>query len=193
MTGTRVIALATALALLGGCSSLPSNPLVVFEPAPALPQSESTFLNMGRHLLRSNQPQLAKAAFIRSVRVEGVSAEALTGAGLASEREGLMRDALRYFQRAAKVAPNSVLAHNNLGAALYRLGRHHEAKQAFLAAFALSSGKNRIAERNLGVTELAIAREEDTAASLAPNPMPVQRLGTGEYTLPAPEQVEKEG
>jgi Tfp pilus assembly protein PilF len=182
-----------ALSLAAGCASLPGNPLVALEPEPQLPQSESTYLNMGRHLLRSNQPRLAKQAFIRSLRVEGVTAEALTGAGLAYEREGLMRDALRYFQRAARVAPNSVLAHNNLGAALYRLGRHHEAKQAFLAAFALSSGKNRIAERNLGVTELALAREDDTAVGLEPNPMPVQRMGTGEYTLTAPQQVEKEG
>ncbi len=193
MGESQFFALVLVLGLTAGCTAVELQNSTKPEPVAQLPRSEGTYLNMGRHLLRSNQPDLARDAFIRSIRTEGLSAEALTGAGLASERQGLMHDALRYFQHAANIAPSSVLAQNNLGAALYRLERFYEAKQAFQAAFALSSGKNRVAEHNLGLADLAIRREQNEGLALAPNPLPVVRLGSGEYTLPGPKQVEQDG
>ncbi len=189
----RALSVALMAIALGGCEHLPVHPLAKLDPAVQLPAPEGTYLNMGRHLLASNQIELARDAFIRSIRVEGMSAAALTGAGLASERQGLLHDALRYFQRAATVAPSSILAQNNLGAVLYRLGEYNRAKQAFQAAFALASGTNRVAEHNLGLADMALERERAADLALAPNPRPVLRLGTGEYTLPDPKNVEQEG
>lgn len=179
--------------LASGCQLHAPHPLSSLDPAPQLPRPEGTYLNMGRSLLASNQPTLAHDAFIRSIRTEGVSAAALTGAGLSAERLGLLHEAKRYFIRAKNMEPSSVLAHNNLGAVHYRLGEYHAAKQAFQAAFALSSGRNQVAEHNLGLSEFAIRREEDRELKLAQNPVPVQRLGTGIYTLPDPSKKEKEG
>ena len=180
--------------VLSGCQ--PNGPFaqVNLDPSPALPQPapEGTYLNMGRSLLASNQVELAHDAFIRSIQIEGPSAAALTGAGLASERQGLLHDARRYFERARQLDPNSVLVHNNLGATLYRLGEYHEARQAFQAAFALSSGRNQVAEHNLGLSELAIRREEDRELAVAANPFSVQRRGSGVYTLTQPGAVEQE-
>lgn len=148
---------------------------------------------MGRQLLSSNQPNLAQDAFIRSIRIEGLSAEALNGAGLASEKLGLLNDARRYFERAAKVDPNSVTAQNNLGAVLYRLGEYHAAKRAFQSAFALSSGTSRVAQQNIGLSDQAILREENAGGFLEPNPVPLQRRGTGEYILGTPTGTEQDG
>lgn len=187
------LGLALVALITSGCELLPQPAMTRLAKAEQLPVTEGTYLNMGRQLLRSNQPDLARDAFIRSMRVEGLTAEALTGAGLASERQGLVHDALRYFRRAARIAPDSVLAQNNLGAALYRLGQFNEAKQAFQAAFALSSGTNRVAEHNLGLSQMALDRARAQDLALAPNPMPVTRSGTMEYALPDPKKVEKEG
>lgn len=181
--------------VLAGCEFLPPGALDKLPIAQVLPakSEQTTYLNMGRQLLQSNQPELAQDAFIRSIRVEGISAPALNGAGLASERLGLLHDAKRYFERAARVDPNSVSAQNNLGVVLYRLGEYHQAKRAFQAAFVLSSGSNQMAQQNLGLTDLAIRREESEGLALAPNPVPLQRLGTGEYILGTPTGTENDG
>lgn len=148
---------------------------------------------MGRQMLLAGQPELAHDAFIRSLRVEGVSAAAITGAGLASARLGLLHNARRHFERATELAPGSVTAQNNLGAVLYRLGEYHTAHKAFQAAFKLSSGTNRVAAQNLGVTEMAIARAERQELPIVPNPVPSQRRGTGEYILGVPNNAEQNG
>ncbi|MEM1299842.1 MAG: tetratricopeptide repeat protein [Pseudomonadota bacterium] len=180
---------------LSACEALPEAPIVRLPKADPLPQArgEGTYLNMGRQLLRSNQPNLAHDAFIRSIRVEGLSAGALNGAGLASEKLGLLHEAKRYFERAATLDPNSVTAQNNLGVVLYRLGEYHSAKRAFIAAFKLSSGTNTVAEQNIGLVDLAILREEQDGFAEAPNPVPLQRRGTGEYILGTATGTEKDG
>ena len=66
---------------------------------------------------------------------------------------------------------------------LYRLGAYNQAKQAFQAAFALSSGASRIAHHNLGLSEIALSEEERKTIRMAPNPRPVRREGSGEYRL----------
>ena len=188
-----------ALGMLGvvlmtsACQLHVIHPLAKLDPSPRLPQTEGTYLNMGRSLLASNQPTLAHDAVIRSIQAEGVSAAALTGAGLSAEKLGLLHEAKRYFIRAKSMEPASVVAHNNLGVIHYRLKDYHAAKQAFQAAFALSSGTNQVAEHNLGLSDFAIRRAESRELELAANPAPVQRMGSGVYTLPDPKKKEKEG
>lgn len=185
--GAVLVALAVA-----GCSKYqPIDPISKLEAPPALPEVQTTYIDMGRQFLKRGQADMAKAAFIRSIREEGLTAPALTGAGLAAEQQGLLREARRFFERARIKAPTSVLAHNNLGAVLYRMGAYHEAKQAFQAAFALSSGTNRVATHNLALTELAIRRKNRETLAIAPNPTPIQREGSGEYRLLAGEPSAK--
>lgn len=191
--GLRLVAISLMLFVTAGCQLQVQNPVSQFQPAQQLPDIRGTYLDLGRSLLASNQPDLAHDAFIRSIRVEGLTAAALTGAGLASERQGLLHDAKRYFLRAKTMEPASVLANNNLGVVLYRLEEYNAAKQAFQAAFALSSGTNKVAQHNLGLTEFAIARELDRGLALAENPTTVQRLGSGVYTLSQPATVGEEG
>ena len=187
-----------AVAMLGvlatsACQPGQHSPLSAFQPASTLPEPEGTYLNMGRSLLAANMIDEARQAFIRSLHTEGLTAAALTGAGLASERQGLLRDAKRYFEKARVLEPESVAVHNNLGAVHYRLGEYYLAKQAFQAAFALSSGTNQVAEHNLGLSELAIRREENRELAVQANPVPIQRLGSGVYTLTDPKKAEQEG
>lgn len=197
MTGRAAISTVAAMTvlMLGACEFLPVPPAAQLPPSEPLPQTraEGTYLNMGRALLTANQPDRAQAAFIRSIRVEGLSAAALNGAGIASEKMGLLNDAKRYFERAARLDPNSVTAQNNLGAVLYRLGEYHAAKRAFQAAFALSSGTNSVAAQNVGLANLAIRREEEQRQAKAPNPVPLQRRGTGEYILGSQTATEHDG
>ena len=190
----RTVLGAVVILALTGCELvLRPHPLTRLDAPPVLPEPAGSYLDLGRHLLRGGEFGLAKQAFVRSMRVEGLSAAALTGAGLAAERQGLLTEARRYFERARIRAPNSVLAHNNLGAVLYRMGAFHEAKQAFQAAFALSSGKNKVAAHNLHLSELAIRRLDLTTSAEIANPVPVQRRGKDEYRLLLTDQDQEEG
>ena len=173
-------AMLLALSLPGCQMQYSGTKLTAADP---LPTPASSYLDLGRSLLQQNRVDLARDAFIRSLRTEGASAAALTGAGIAAERQGLLNDAKSFFLRARKVAPQSVLAHNNLGAVHYRLGEYHAARRAFQAAFALSSGSNSIAGKNLGLAEIAIQRAKDNSPQPARNPIQLQRLGSGAYTL----------
>lgn len=177
----KSVLLFAVIVLVSGCQM--TGPPVKLEAADALPVPRGSYLDLGRTLLQQNRIDLARDAFIRSLRVEGVTAEALTGAGISAERQGLMGEARSFFEQAQERAPDSVMAHNNLGAVHYRLGEYHAAKRAFQAAFALSSGKNTIAAKNLGLAELAIQRQEEQSPTLARNPILLQRLGTGAYKL----------
>lgn len=183
----RVPGLASAslvLLVLAGCSLTPAaGPLTKLDAAPRLPEPRTTYLDLGRQYLQAGEIDQAKRAFVRSIRVEGITAPALTGAGIAAEKQGLLTEARRFFERARLKAPSSVVAHNNLGAVLYRMGAYHEAKQAFQAAFALSSGSNRVATHNLALSELAIQKKRNENLPALPNPLPVQREGSGEYKL----------
>lgn len=182
------VVLCLVAAVTAGCQILQKpSPLVKLEVPPTLPQPRGSYLDLGRSFLRANELDLAKDAFIRSIRVEGMTAAALTGAGLTAERQGLLNEALRYFKRALVRAPDSVLAHNNLGAVYYRMGEYNSARKAFQAAFALSSGTNRVASHNLTLSELAIEKDLRENGLELPNPMPIERRGSGEYVLTVPE------
>jgi Tfp pilus assembly protein PilF len=181
--------LAVSLALAAaGCEFLPRDPLAELEPPPALPQPTTSWLDLGRELLAADHPDEAHDAFIRSMRVDGITPAALTGAGVAAERRGLLTEARRYFEEAQARAPNSVTAHNNLGAVLYRLGELQDARAAFKAALMLSNGTNRVAARNLGISEAALRRAEVAAAARQVDepelkPHRLERLGPAHYRL----------
>lgn len=179
-----------AIVLLSACQMQPRTPLPAADP---LPTPKVSYLELGRTLLQQNRLDLARDSFIRSLRTEGVTAEALSGAGVAAEKQGLLNEARSFFERARQLAPSSVLAHNNLGAVHYRLGEYHSARRAFQAAFALSSGQSQIAAKNLGMAELAIQREDAINPSDAPNPVPLQRLGTSVYKLGTDDDAERQG
>lgn len=183
----RLLASKLALSLVlsvAGCELLPRDPLAELEPPPALPQPKTSWSDLGRQLLADDRPDQAHDAFIRSLRVEGVTAATLTGAGVAAERQGMLTEAWRYFDQARLRAPGSVTVQNNLGAVLYRLGELHEARDAFRAALALSSGTSEVAARNLSISEAAIRR---TAVGKGPppaqNPHQLERLGPARYRL----------
>ena len=177
----RVALCCAAMIAVSGCQM--NGPTAKLQSADALPTPQTSYLDLGRNLLKQNRIDLARDAFIRSLRLEGVTAAALTGAGIAAEKQGLLNEARSFFEKARAEAPDSVLAHNNLGAVHYRLGEYHAAKRAFQAAFALSSGKNSIAAQNLGLAELAIERDAEINPTLARNPIRLQRLGSGAYIL----------
>jgi len=150
-------------------------------PGPPAEPPPGGFLAEGLRLLEVGSLQGAERAFIRSLRTEDRPAAALTGAGLAAARRGLLRKAHRFFRQAHDLAPGSPVANNNLGVVLYRLGRYAEARRAFRTAFAVSSGKSDMALYNMELAEAALARE-------APRPDPavthgLQRLGSSEYRL----------
>ncbi len=183
----KTLAAATAvLFVLSGCEFLPPSLTAALPPAEQLPETQDTYLDLGRRLLEQGEVDLAHHAFIRSIRVEGVTAEALSGAGVAMERKGLLTEARRYFEHAVRVAPRSPIAHNNLGAVEYRIGAYHEARQAFLVALRLSGGENAVAQQNLRLTEHALRLAEADGLALGPNPVPLQRVGSGEYSIGKP-------
>jgi len=177
------VMLAVLLGLAGCDRNLPRGGLSQLTKPDPLEKPRGTYLDLGRQYLKVGDLRRAKDAFVRSIRVEGMSAAALTGAGVVAEREGLLAHARNYFELARDRAPESVITHNNLGAVLYRQGNYNEAKQAFLAAFALSSGKSRIAHHNLGLTELALRDLERSTVPMTRNTYMVRREGTGIYKL----------
>jgi tetratricopeptide (TPR) repeat protein len=181
-----LLALSLALAA-AGCELLPPDPLAELEPPPPLPQPTTSWLDLGRQLMAADRPDEAHDAFIRSMRVEGITAAALTGAGVAAERRGLLTEARRYFEEARQRAPDSVTAHNNLGAVLYRLGELQDARDAFKAALVLSNGADQVAARNLGISEVALRRTDAAAARQVDgpelNPHRLERVGPAHYRL----------
>lgn len=177
-----------ALALLlsaGACEFLPPGPLAGLEAPAPLPRPMTSWLDLGRRLLAADRPEQAQAAFIRSLRLEGITAAALTGAGIAAERLGMLTEARRFFEQARLRAPDSVTVENNLGAVLYRLGEVHDARRAFQAALSLSHGTSDVAARNLGISEAAIRRAEGAAdyKRNVRNPHRVERLGRSRFRL----------
>lgn len=177
-----LLALGLALA---GCAPGTQQPSVELPPATPLPEHAESWFDLGTELLAAGESAQAEDAFIRSLRVEGATAAAFTGAGVAAQRQGLLTGAKRYFERAKEIEPTSIAAHNNLGAALFGLGELHAARHAFHIAFALSSGASQQAAQNLEMTELAIARAEARIAEepVALHTQNVQRSGSTTYKL----------
>lgn len=175
-------ALLLACGLLAGACTRPGLAALPPQTSPE-PQPTETLLAMGKRLLAAREPALAFKVFVKSMTVDGLSAEAITGVGIAAERQGMVNAARRYFEHASKLAPESVIAHNNLGVVLYRLKEYYLARDEFRIAYALSSGASTMAARNLNRAEQAIALIEE---SEAPDPAishEVIRLGTSEFRI----------
>ena len=182
------IALASGLALVAVAGCQPGQPTVFDYLAsyaqPSLPQAPegTTYLEIGHRLLKARQPELALKSYLRSIRIEGMTSEAMNGAGVAAETLGRLGEARKYFEAAVKLDPNSILARNNYGVTLYRLGEYYKAKTAFEAAFALSDGTDQVAAQNLGLVDLKIQRLEAAAPRPEPN-ADLVRTGTDVYLL----------
>ena len=143
----------------------------------------NSYLSLGKRMLAAREPALAMKAFLTSMSAEGISAEAMTGAGIAAQQQGLLTSARRYFEQARELTPNSVIAHNNLGVVLYKLKEYYPARNAFRRAYALSNGKSEMAERNLNRAEATIARMEKVPKTDPAISHDVIRLGTSEFRL----------
>lgn len=181
---TSAVPLLAGLALQA-CAA--SGPMEEWPEVTALDRTlgaNETWLSLGSRMLAAGEYDLAQQAFERSLLDDGVSAQAMSGAGIAASRQGLYTMAIRYFERARDLAPDSVIANNNLGVVLLRLGEYYPARQAFQAAFALSDGRNDLAMRNLRLAELAIAEIEAEQNYVDPAVnYRLQRLGTHEFEL----------
>ena len=188
----RAAAVALAVIALAGCAQ-PIDPMAALPPADPLPEPTGSWFDLGRTLLARGQPVQAEDAFIRSLRIEGMTAATFTGAGVAARRQGLLTEAKRYFERAKEMEPTSVAAHNNLGAVLFDLGELQAARHSFTTAFALSSGSSDEAAQNLTMTDLAIAEAESRERTLLENPRKLQRTGSAEYRLFAASESADEG
>lgn len=126
--------------------------------AEAAPEQRSeTWLALGMRLLEEGDDQNAGRAFIRSLRVEGPSAAAFTGAGIAASHQGLLSQAIRHFKHASEIDPHFAAAHNNLGVALHAQGKFRAAERAFRAAYRLADGDRAEIAKNLAMTEMALA------------------------------------
>ncbi len=165
--------------LAGACARLESAPA----SASAGEVPAGSYLLLGKHMLAAREPNLAMKAFLTSMSVDGVSAEAMTGAGNAAQQQGLLTSARRYFELARRLAPDSVTANNNLGVVLYKLKEYYPARNAFRRALALSGGKSEMAERNLNRAEATIARMETVPETDPAISHDVIRLGSSEFRL----------
>lgn len=171
-----------ALAVLPGCAT--QGPLANLEAPGALtlgPQQDWYLL--GVQLLRTREPAQAERAFNRSLAVEGAVAATYTGLGIATAQQGLLTRARTHLEQARALAPEDATVHNNLGVVLYDLGEYHAARQAFQAAFLLSSGASEAATLNLAKAEEAIARAEQPLAVDPAVDHRIERVGSSEYRL----------
>jgi Tfp pilus assembly protein PilF len=147
-------------------------------PGPAI-----SYLTLGKRMLVAREPDMAMKAFLASMNADGISAQALTGAGIAAQQQGLLTSARRYFEQARDMVPESVIAHNNLGVVLYKMKEYYPARTEFKRAYALSGGKSEMAERNLNRTEATIAQLEMVPKTDPAISHDVMRLGTSEFRL----------
>lgn len=152
------------------------------EPAPQLrPEPGQSYLSLGKSLLVTDEPALAMRAFTASMSAEGVTPEAMTGAGIAARRQGLLTAARRYLEEARSLAPRSATVHNNLGVVLFELEDYHAARAAFRTAVELSGEENEAARENLARAEAAVTRQVPQADE--PGAPRVVRLGTDRFRI----------
>jgi Tfp pilus assembly protein PilF len=179
----RIVASAMASALaLAGCA-MPPMDAGLEPPREQRPAAGESYLALGSRLLAQNEPALAMKAFNVSLSAEGISAEAMTGAGVAAARQGLLTTARRYFENARDLAPGSATAHNNLGVVLFWLRDYDAAAAAFRSALALPGGDSEAVRRNLARTEAALARLEEEGGDESAISQRVVRLGTSAFLL----------
>lgn len=158
--------------------------------APGIIASQSQYIRAGNRLLASQEPDLAMKMFMRSISTDGVSAEALGGAGIAAAQQGMLTSARRHLEDARDLDPDSVTTNNNLGVVLFMLKEYHQARDAFRMAFAVSSGRSEFAEDNLNRTEAVLALidspgEDDGAVTYR-----VERRGSSVFRLVGTDEAE---
>lgn len=177
--------------LCGACTA--ADGMAAFEPPEPLPEPSPTEsqLSLGNRLLAAREPALAMKAYSASLGTEGFTAEALTGAGIAARQQGMLGAARRYFEYARDLAPDSAIAHNNLGVVLLALKEYDAAHAAFRAAMSLSGGENERIRRNLERAETMLAGRDGGPSDAAPAPQ-VVRLGTDAFRLTGQPGTEQE-
>jgi tetratricopeptide (TPR) repeat protein len=87
-------------------------------------------------------------------------------AGLSARQAGWWRDDVTLWRHTIDVNPRSFLAHNNLGAALYRLHDLTGAERAFREAIRIKSDYA-TAHDNLAIVLINTAREEEAIDEIA--------------------------
>ncbi len=180
-TRRRCAGLVVVSLLAAAC--MPQTGPMDLEPAPQLqPGPGETYLSLGKSMLATNEPALAMRAFTASMSTEGMTAEAVTGAGIAARRQGLVTAARRYFEKARELAPRSATVHNNLGVVLFELEEYHAARSAFRTAMELSGEGDQAARENLLRAEAALARGRGEAAEYPGTPR-IVRLGTDRFRI----------
>ena len=178
-----ILSLCAVPLLVAGCAEQAGGISALQAPAKVETDQQWTYIDVGKRYLAAREPELALKAFQRSVAVEGMSAEAMTGAGIATQQQGLLHEARRYLDRAVLLAPDSPVAHQNLGVVLFQLKEYHGARNAFRSAFALSSGASEAALINLNRTEEIVAELEKNPEFDPTISHDVVRLGGGEFRL----------
>lgn len=173
----------TAVTLVAGACSA-QDPTAALEAPPQVRSGpDQTYLSLGRQLLATNEPALAMKAFNASMSADGITAEAMTGAGIAAQRQGLLNAARRYFERARDLSPRLPVVHNNLGVVLFDLKEYHAARAAFETALELSGGEDESVRENLERTEAEIALRGFESAGEQPGTPRVVRLGTDRFLI----------
>lgn len=187
-------------ALLGACEQQTGGLSELEKPVTVSTRKGETYLELGARLLYAREPELAQKAFTASLSHEGVSVQALTGMAIAVQQQGLLTESRRYLERARDLAPDSVTTNNNLGVVLFALKEYHAARNAFRVAYALSSGTNELAERNLNEIDEVIAQIDETGEVDPAITYRVERLGSSEFRLvhtdpagPGPAPVQEAG
>ena len=141
-------------------------------------------MELGLRLLRSNEPTLALSAFNRALGQGDVTAEALTGVGVALHRLDRRKEALRFLRSAVDLDPNFAIARNNLGVLLYELGDASGAVSEFEIAYALTDGLDRSIATNLGIAETVTAQTQvETIVTDDNVTFDVIRFGHGVFRL----------
>lgn len=179
----RLTVAALAALSCAGCAGTAQK--VAFKPPEQLqPAPKQTYLELGNRLLGENEPALAMQAFLTSVSLEGMSPQAMTGAGIAARQQGLLYTAKRYLERARDMAPDSAIAQNNLGVVLFLLKDYAGAHTAFRAALKLADEQHNAAiKRNLERAEAALERIDQQGQSEPAAAPQVVRLGSDLYRI----------
>lgn len=176
-----------AFAVVGGAALTAAcqnsvNALPVVDPV-AEAARKSPPIGVGIKLLAANQPEMALNAFHRSLRADGPTAAALTGAAVANVRIGRATNALRLLEAAVTVDPNSIVARNNLGVVLYDRGEYAASLSHLEHAYELTGGTDRSVADNLGIVQYALANSVSEKSEVDEANYEVIQYGHGVYRL----------